>query len=154
MTPVSTSATLFLKLVLPTVWTTFFVFFTFALFQMDFEYIGPFPGDAFRIAMLIFTLIGVIILYFLVMRIKRVDMDDSFMYVTNYFKTYRYPFHQIEKIEERSFGLFRAVDVTLKEAGKFGEQITFFASRRAYDRFISEHPNAFQHLLKGKKRKA
>jgi hypothetical protein len=80
------------------------------------------------------------------MRIKRVEMDEHFFYVTNYFKNVRYPFHQIEKIVEKDYLVFRTVHIYLKETGSFGKKITFVASRDRFNLFLKEHPEVVKEL--------
>ncbi|MEM9919802.1 MAG: hypothetical protein AAF990_17030 [Bacteroidota bacterium] len=147
MTAVSSSLTLILKLVLPTLWITFFSGFTAAIFALDVTYIGPIPIFTFRIGLLIFLILGILFLYWSVMRLKRVDMDQKFIYATNYFKTYRYPFHQVARIEERDYKLFNAIDIYFKQEGSFGKKITFLAHRYRYKDFVQKYPGAFQGLL-------
>ncbi|MEO1518568.1 MAG: hypothetical protein AAFV95_26365 [Bacteroidota bacterium] len=150
MTAVSSTLTLFFKLVLPTMWITFFTGLTVAMFTLDITYVGPFTIEGFRMGLLAFLLTGIAFLYWSVLRIKRVDMDNEFFYVTNYFKTYRYPFHQIQKLNERDYKLFRVFDIYLKEPGSFGKKITFIAHRYRFDQFVQSHPVAFQGLLEEK----
>ncbi len=144
MQQVSTSLTLFLKIALPIIWTVFFLTFNMAVWKLDIANFGPIPIENFRIGLLFFLLLGIALLYWSVMRIKRVEMDKEYVYATNYFKNYRYPWHNIEGIEERDFKLFRSIHIKLKEPGKFGKKITFVASRRKFNSFIKENPNLFE----------
>jgi len=144
MQQVSTSLTLFLKIALPIVWTVFFLTFNMAVWKLDVASFGPIPIQSFRIGLLVFLLLGIAILYWSVMRIKRVEMDKEYVYATNYFKNYKYPWHNIEAIEERNFVLFRSIHIKLKEPGKFGKKITFVASRRKFNSFIKENPHLFE----------
>lgn len=143
MQQVSTSATIFLKIFFPVFWMVFFTAFTFAVWQLDAGSFGGIPMGSFRIGMLVFLILGIGLLYWALMRIKRVEMDQDFVYVTNYFKNFKYPWHNIETIEERDFTIFRTIHLRLKEPGKFGKKITFVASRRKFNGFIKENPHLF-----------
>jgi len=144
MQQVSTSLTLFLKIFFPVFWIVFFAAFTFAVWDLDRGSFGGIPIGSFRIGVSIFLLIGIALLYWSVMRLKRVEMDDKYVYVTNYFKNFKYPWHNISKLEERDFIVFRTIHLRLKEPGEFGKRITFVASRRKFNAFIKENPELFE----------
>ncbi len=150
---VSSGWTLFLKLVFPVMWTAFFgTFVGFILFSEDGAYLiagGVVTPMIARIVALTFLLSGIFLFYFLFMRLKRVDMDNDFMYVTNYFKSRRYPYHNIEKMVENQYLMFRPVKVYFREAGTFGGQITFL-SGKSFHEFLSERPDVASLLKKGK----
>ena len=148
MQQVSTSLTLFLKIFLPIFWTAFFLAFTIAVWVLDGSTFGGFPIQSFRIGMLIFLVVGMGLLYWSVVRLKRVEMDQDFVFVTNYFKNVRYPWHNIENIEERDFMIFRTIHIVLKQPGIFGKRITFVASRRKFNAFIKENSHLFEPFAK------
>ena len=145
MKMVSTSFTLFLKLIFPVFWIVFFGSFTAAIFFTEnlTSFFGI-PVSTFKYILLGFFLLGFAILYWMLMRIKRVEMDEKFVYATNYFKNYRYPWHNIANIEERDFAFFRVIYIHLKKPGKFGKKITFVASRQKLKRFMDAHPHLFE----------
>ena len=98
MQHVSSSATVFLKFALPTVWIVFFGSLCVVFWLFDtITVVAGMPLSTFRIVLPAFFILGVLALYWSVMRLKRVEMDEQFIQVTNYFKHYRYPYHQIEK---------------------------------------------------------
>ena len=71
----------------------------------------------------------------------RIDIDDEYVYVSNYFKTARYKFDYIDKIEEfKSFGR-KTVRFDLTGAGVFGTQIRFIPDKIRYERFFKNNPN-------------
>ena len=146
MQNVSSSLTVFLKFAFPTCWIVFFGAMTIALWFVDSGPVAGMEAGTFRLVLSIFFLLGVAALYWTVMGIKRVEMDDHFIYVTNYFKNIRYPYHQIEKIEEKDYYFFRTVHIHLKQAGQFGKKVTFIPGRVNFDQFLAEHPNVIEHL--------
>jgi hypothetical protein len=146
MQNVSSSITVILKFALPTCWIVFFGAMTIAIWFVE---IGPVAGmeeGTFRIIMSLFFLLGVAILYWAVMGIKRVEMDEQFFYVTNYFKNIRYPYHQIEKVNEKDYFFFRTIHLILKQPGHFGKKITFIPGRINFDEFLAEHPDVVKQL--------
>ncbi|MEM8906416.1 MAG: hypothetical protein AAGD05_01115 [Bacteroidota bacterium] len=141
MKHVSSSATLFLKIVVPTVWIVFFGIFTLAMWFSRNEPIGTLSPLTFNIGLTCFFLFGVALLYWALIRLKRVEMDQDFVYVTNYFKTYRYSWDSLEKIEESDYLFFRSVHLFLKQRGQFGKKVTFVASRKRFNEFLADHPD-------------
>lgn len=140
MQRVSTNLTLFYKFFLPIFWIVFFGSMTIAALVYDKAFYGEIPGVPFRIGIVIFFLSGVAMFGFTLMRLKRVEMSDEHLYVTNYFKHLRYPYGDIEKISESEFLIFKLVTIHLKASGTFGKKFTFLASRNRYAEFWREHP--------------
>jgi hypothetical protein len=70
--------------------------------------------------------------------LKRVDADDAHLYVTNYWVTVRYPWTDVERLDEvkklgRRFAL-----IQLKAAGRFGQSILFLPGSR-YREWMQEN---------------
>ena len=82
-----------------------------------------------------------------IMRLKRVDFAEDGIYVSNYFKTFRYKYEDIAKIKENNLGLFILGTIVLKEKGSFGKNIYLLISKIHYEAFLEKHPDKFQHLL-------
>ena len=148
MQNVSTSLTLILKVFLPIAWIVFFGTITISILLTERDFVSGIPIGKLRIGMLLFFISGVSALYWMVMRIKRVDMDDSFAYVTNYHKSFRYPFHNIERMEESDYMFFKTVHIYFKEGGYFGKKVSFVASKDKFKKFLEEHPKVVQELIK------
>ncbi len=140
MQRVSSNATLFLKLFIPTFWIVFFGAFTVMTLLSRTAYFGQFPAVPFKIGTLLFYLSGLAMFYFTLLKLKRVEMDDKFVYVTNYFKHFRYPMHNVEKIEDSDIGFFQTASIRLKTPGHFGSRIVFVVSRPNYEHFWKTHP--------------
>lgn len=146
MQNVSSSFTVILKYALPTCWIVFFGAIAVAVWFVDSGPVAGMEAGVFRIVVSVFFVIGVALLYWSVMGLKRVEMDDHFFYVTNYFKHVRYPYHQLEKIEEKDYYFFRTVVLVLKQSGQFGKRITFIPGRINFDQFLAEHPEVVKQL--------
>ncbi len=146
MQNISSNLTIFLKLFIPIIWIAFFGMFTLAVFFANID-VGVFGVSTFRLGLLAFFLIGCTILYFTLIQLKRVDMDQDFMYVSNYLKTYRYTYDSIDKITERDFLIFYTIHVKLKEAGAFGKKIVFLSRSNKLDRYLQSHPDVARQLL-------
>lgn len=142
MQRISSNATLFLKVFIPTFWIVFFGIFTIAVWRLDNTGFGPVPAQTLKIGLTAFFLIGSGLLYFSLMQLKRIEMDDLYVYASNYFKTYRYPFHNIEKITERDMGVFHLVSIYLKTPGNFGKKLRFLLDEPMFRDFLEQHPEA------------
>ncbi len=140
MQRVSSNLTLALVLFVPIVWTTFFGAFTIAVWAYRFDYFGSVPGAALRWGMLAFVASGLAFFYFTFWRLKRVEIDDRFLYVTNYFKHVRYPFHQVENIWVLNWRLFHIIRIRLKTSGSFGRDVYFIPTGRVFEEFAEQHP--------------
>ncbi len=125
---ISSSLTLFFRIFVPVFWTVFFGALTIGLLVTS-QLPQVFDNLYFRIGLVVFYLSGLIILYFTLLRLKRVEIDPQYVYVTNYLKTYRYPFHNIESIREYNLILFYLATIRFKEKGSFGKKIHFLESR-------------------------
>lgn len=121
--------TLVLKIFLPILWGTFFGLITIAFWFSDEPSVGPMPINSFRLLISSFFFTGMAVMYFSFMQLKRVEADEHFLYVTNYKDTARYPFHNIEKLEEANYFLFKIVRVYFKEPGIFGQKIIFLVNQ-------------------------
>lgn len=142
MQRISSNATLFLKVFIPTFWIVFFGIFTIAVWRLDHTSFGAVSAQTLKIGLTVFFLIGSALLYFSLIQLKRVEMDDLYVYASNYFKTYRYPFHNIEKITERDMGIFHLVSIHLKTPGKFGKKLRFLLDESMFRDFLEAHPEA------------
>ncbi|GAA5224669.1 hypothetical protein [Membranihabitans marinus] len=143
---ISSSITLLLRLFVPVFWLVFFGAFSIAILFFSQENMPQFQTLGFRIGVIVFYLIGALFLYFTFLKLKRVEADNDFVYVTNYFKNYRYPYHNIEKISVTNLILFQLTTIRLKEKGSFGKKIRFLQSKIKFVQAATEFP-ALRELL-------
>lgn len=145
MTNVSSNWTLFLKWYLPTFWIVFFGTILFALLTLDeaIYMVVQFTGaneTIARILLITLYLLGVGILYYTCMRLKRVEFSPDGVLVTNYLKIYKYPYANIERIvPRRRFLGFRPMTLHFTVPSSFGKSVVFLASTN-YDKFLAAHP--------------
>lgn len=136
---VSTNLTLFYKIFIPTFWIVFFGAFTVAVFFYPAENFGSIPGTPLRIGSFLFFLSGLGLFSFTLLRLKRVEIGEEEIYVTNYFKHAKYPFSNIEKIEDLDAIFLQTATIHLKVPGQFGKKIRFITSRFRYKNFIKQN---------------
>lgn len=146
MQRVSSNTTIVIKLFLPTFWIVFFGAFTISALISPYEYIGRIPAGTFKIGVVLFYLSGLAMFYFTLFKLKRVEMGDDSIYVTNYFKHIRYPYRDVEKVEDSDIGFFQTASIQLKAPGSFGSRLTFITSRANYRHFWETHPELERQL--------
>lgn len=93
-----------------------------------------------KIILTISYFVLLIAMVFTLLRLKRVEIDADFVYVTNYFRHFRYPYHNIEKIIERDYRLFRIATIHFVKPGSFGKTAIFLPSGSLYNDFWEAHP--------------
>lgn len=135
MKRLSSSATLLLKLFLPVFWTVFFGSFVVALLLFD-GYNPMINSIYFKTGIILFYFSGLLIIYFTFWKLRRVEVDSDYFYVTDYFKTVRIPFPLVRKITELNFVLFSTMTIHLKQKGYFGKKITLIQSKQKVDDFL------------------
>lgn len=129
MERLSSSLTLMVKFFIPVFWLCFFGAFTLAVWVTD-EHVGPLGFMGFRIGLTLFYVLGAAFLALTLMRLKRVEADSDYLYVTNYFRTARYPYELIEKVSTTDLRAFSVATVRLRQSGIFGRRFVFLVSRR------------------------
>lgn len=140
MRRISSSASLFLKIFVPTFWLVFFGAFLVAILISGDDR-DPLLGNwIFKAGVTGFYLTGGLILYFTLMQLKRVEFDREYLYVTNYFKTVRYLIEDIDWISETNLFIVHLGHVRLKAKGIFGKKITFLQSRQKFEDFVKADP--------------
>ncbi len=140
MKRISTNLTLLLRLFLPVFWIIFFGAFTIASWTSKIRFFDTVSGKQFRIELTVFFVVGFIILYFTLMKLRRVELDDHNFYVTNYFKTARYPYENIEKVKVNDFFFFKQYSIHLKTPGYFGKKIAFIVNSKYLKDVLRNHP--------------
>lgn len=139
MNQISSSWSLFWKIFLPVFTLVFFGLGTAVFWFGDLESYNQ--GEIVR-DRIIFTGLFLILgigFFFTLMKLKRIDMDDQYIYVSNYLKTARYSFDQIDKISEKEFLHRKIISVILTGKGVFGKKIVFVPDRVRYERFFKRH---------------
>ncbi len=137
---ISSSATVFLKYFLPTIWIVFFgTLLMVFLFAQQLK-IGTMSPMTFKIIYCVFFFGVIALMYFTIFKLKRVEIDDKYLYITNYLKIYRYPFETIERITKKDYGYWLFYTIELKESGYFGKKSRFLANRTKITSFMKENP--------------
>lgn len=94
--------------------------------------VGSLSPMTFKIAYSVFFFGIVVLMYFTIFKLKRVEFDADHVYITNYFKILRYPLGDIEKITDNNYLFWRIVKVDLIQPGHFGKSAYFLASNERW----------------------
>lgn len=151
MQRVSSNLTLFFKIFVPAVYITFFGLVSIMLLVID---PGDFPlaGNPYiKYGFVCIYVIFVLLMYFTILDLKRVEFDDGSIIVSNYFKTYRYRFEDVEHMYEHNFGLFTVITIKMKANTKMGRKIRFLAQMKYFNDYKERHPKDFAHFQLGEK---
>lgn len=138
----SSNLTVILKYFVPLVWTVFFGALCIIFWMTDNLTVGGMDLTIFRIGWTVFFLVGIIVAYFTIIRLMRVEYDGNFLYVTNYFKVYKYPIESVDKITIKNYSIFKLATIKFINKGSFGKKIVFLTSRTHFDDIM----NAFSNL--------
>lgn len=147
MQRLSSNTTLLLKFFIPVFWIALFGATTLAALLYEYDYVGNTPAIYFKGGMLFFYITGLLLFAFTLLRLKRVEADGHFFYVTNYFKAARYPFHNIERITVSRFLFVGVATIHFVEPGIFGKQCFFIPSRQLMESYWMEHPELRERLV-------
>lgn len=140
MFQLSSGATLFLRLFLPTVWTVFFGSFMVMGWFWDDPFIGPFPIAGYRWVTSAFVASGLLTIRLTVWKLRRVDADADHLYVSDYFRTLRYPRTGVHGITLSPLGPLLLARITLAAPGRMGKVIWFLPAKRRLKAFLDNNP--------------
>ncbi len=139
MQRVSSNLTLVFKIFLPTLWIVFFATFTSALFITDEADLPFLTSPYFKYPFLFGYLSFIALMYFTVLQLKRAEMGKECYYVSNYWKTFRLIYDDIDHVSSISLGSLMWVNFHLKAKGSFGKKLTFLMNKELLKLFLSEN---------------
>lgn len=146
MDRVSSQLTIFIRIAVPTILLTTIISLTILLAWAVQGRAQIFSNPIVWAVFLVILLGGLFFVKYILWRLYRVDMDEHNVYVSDYFKTYKYPFSDIAEIRDSKFLQGRIFIIVLKSKGSFGKEIYFLASQKLWQDFIAEHPDIFDQL--------
>ncbi len=129
----SSAQTFWMKFVFPTIWISMFGLGTLALFLGAFR--GPGnspPPESMKWGFLAAWIAGTIFIYWGCARLKRVRIEDSAIYVSNYLKEIRIPLDAVADVTENRWINIHPVTIHLRASTEFGDRITFMPKIRIF----------------------
>ena len=128
-----------LKLFIPIFWIVFFGAFVVAAYTANSIEAPQIANSTFRLQSTIFVLVGIVFFALTFFRLKRVDADDKYIYISNYFKTYRYPTDTIESIVIYNHLILKAAHLRFKGKSSFGKKVIFIPFIENLKEFAEKH---------------
>jgi uncharacterized membrane protein YobD (UPF0266 family) len=95
------------------------------------------------IAKAIFTglfLFFAVLVYRLYVRFLRMEVDKQGIYMSNYFKTYRYPFNDIEQISQSRLIFSRILKIKMKDKTSLGRSFRVLHNKLYWQECLDNHP--------------
>jgi hypothetical protein len=123
----SSNSTLFWRVFIPAFGTVFMTGLVLGHWLTDAEtlYISALWFMSIRVFVTLLWALWIFFVWRTLWRFKRIDADEQHFYVTNYWKTLRYPWSDLERIEEKRRLGRRVVNFYLKSPGSFGQKLSF-----------------------------
>jgi hypothetical protein len=147
MNRVSSSLTILIRIGIPTMWSAFVLSLIILLSVAVSGRAQIYSNPILWISILLILGTGMTLIYLVFWKFYRVDMDRKFVYISNYFRTYKYSFNDIESIKGISIFPDRIFKIQLKSKGSFGRNIYFLASQKLWHDFINEHAEQLENIL-------
>lgn len=137
----STGSTLFWRVFVPVFGTVFLSGFLLAFWLLEEDELYLSFSVLWPRLLLALLMIGwLLFVWRSFWRLKRVDADDTHIYVTNYWTTVRYPWDAVQRIEEKKRLTRRVINFWLRAPGRFGQIISFLPGS-FFDEWMAERKN-------------
>ena len=146
MERVSSQGTIFLRIALPTIWLTTILSLVILLGFAVRGRAQIFTNPVIWLALLLIFGTAYAFIHFILWKLYRVDMDHRFVYISNYFRTFKYPYEDILRIRNSKWFPDRVFIIEFKARTTFGKEVAFLASQRLWKDFLLEHPDMYAKL--------
>ncbi len=146
MQRISSNLTIFYKLFLPTFWFIFMGCLTAFVVFSDSQTTPLFPDFNSKMIFLgLFVLFGILI-YFSIFQLKRMDANASGFFISNYFKTYKYSFADVEDIKYLDLPFFKLMRIKMKGKTAMGKHFMVLYKKLYWTDYKEQYPALVQHL--------
>jgi len=95
----------------------------------------------FRSIYVVAFFLFMVLIYFTIFQLKRVETAEGHIYTTNYFKTVRFPIENIKKISVMNLGIIKIARMHLHNKGLFGSKIPFITKWSNFESFRTQYPD-------------
>jgi len=142
MQRISSNLTIVFKLFIPTFWFTFYGLLTLFILFMDAETSPLFSTiKAKSIVGILFVLFALLI-YFTIFQLLRFDVNNNEFCISNYFKTFKYKFEDVESITTTKFLFINLLKVNMRQKTSLGKSFTVLYKKAYWEDFIRSNPIA------------
>jgi len=129
---VSSATTFFLKFIFP----TFFLIGFSGIVIDSIKTFGIYEALPFSIGLLI----AIPFFYFFFFRIKEVEMDTTFFYISNFRENIKVKIKDVKSISENKFSNPRLITIEFNHNTEFGKKVVFMAPLKFFIIFTEAHP--------------
>ncbi len=130
------------KIIFPALWIGGFGLGTMALFVAGDSFhdkTGAAPPAEIKWIFLAAWTLGSMFIYWGCVRLKRVRMDETSLYISNYLREVQVPLHQVTAVTENRWLNIHPVTISFRSATEFGERVVFMPKVRWFGLWTS-HP--------------
>jgi hypothetical protein len=140
---ISSSMTVYYKVLLPVLWIAGFGFGTATMWLGKFDQPSQAQTEP-KYMFLIFFIVGSAFLLRDLVRLKTITIENDELIIRNFTKVIRVPVRQINRITESRFMRPKTISLTILPSCEFGEKITFIPKAKMERTFkvLTEHPIA------------
>ena len=138
----SSAQTFLMKVVLPILWIGMFAVGTASLFLSQgvwHDTHGGSPDPSMKWYFLVAAIVGTAFIWWTSIRLKRVRMDDTALYISNYSREIIVPLGNVAEVTENRWLNIHPVTIELHSDTDFGSRIVFMPKVRWFA-FWSSHP--------------
>jgi hypothetical protein len=141
MIRISSGWTLVLRLFVPIFYTVFMIAWSVATIWAGDEVSPVFEHLFYKIGISIAFLVMLWIFYKTVWKLKRLDVSQEHLYITDYFKTFRYTVDSVDWFEQFTILGIPFLQIRLKEMGAMGHEMTILIERAVWNEWLSQQPS-------------
>jgi hypothetical protein len=144
---VSSRWTFILKLAFPLFWLIFMGGITLLVCFSPLDNLRePFDPITAKGLVLSFYLTVLLVFYWLFMRAKWVALSETNLYVSNFFRSYKYTYDSLSGFEETNMFIFTRVVLHFHQPTKFGKSI-FFVRSYYWKHYLEKHPEVLAQIF-------
>lgn len=147
MLRISSGWTLIYKIFIPVFYTVFMLAWIIATIGSGDEVSPVFTHWMYRIGIVLVFILAVLLMRYTVWKLKRMDVATDHIFITDYFKTYRYSLESIESISHSNVLFWKFLKVKLKEKGSLGDSFTVLIEEKVWESWIMNNEK-YRILLK------
>lgn len=144
MNRLSSNWTIFWKIFIPTFYGSFFGILLIVMFLADPADLGMVGYPMVKVVYFFLLAAMSTLIWFTIGNLKRVELDKSNLYISNYLKTIRVHKDAIISVKKQNILFFNLVSIRFSVPTRFGKRIFFIqepVAKGVIDDFIAEHQN-------------
>jgi len=146
MQRISSNLTIFYKLFVPIFWLIFMGCLTAFVVFSDPQTTPLIPDFKSKMIFLAIYIAFGILVYFSLFQLKRMDADSTGFYISNYFKTFRYSFSDVEEIHCMDLPFFKLMRLRMKTKTSMGKSFIVLYKKVYWNDYKDQFPNLVKHL--------